>query len=115
MGFGEGGGVGEGVGSSFGSEREAARSTISHGAASLVRMGLSGARGGLRFGARPGARECECLCISGERGHRKGLSGMWKGCGVSREGGEGALSDPRGRLVGAQIMFMRAVWLQGDE
>ena len=56
MGFGEGGGVGEGgVGSSFGSEREAAGSTISHGVASLVRMGLSGARGGLRFGAGDGA------------------------------------------------------------
>ena len=44
--------VQRGEGSSFGSQREAGESTISHGAASLVRMGLSGARGGLRFGAR---------------------------------------------------------------
>ena len=42
-------------GSSFGSKREAGGSTISHRAASLVRMGLSGAREGLRFGARAGA------------------------------------------------------------
>ena len=28
-------------------------------------------------------------------------------------GGEGALSDPRGRLVEAQIMITRAVWPQG--
>ena len=55
-GFGEGGGVGEGgVGSSFGSEREAAGSTISHGTTSVVKIGLSGARGGLWFGARAGA------------------------------------------------------------
>ena len=33
-------------------------------------------RGGLRFGPRARTRECECLCICGERGHRKGLSGM---------------------------------------
>ena len=30
-------------------------------------------------------------------------------------GGEGALSDPRVRLVGAQILFMRAIWPQGAE
>ena len=30
-------------------------------------------------------------------------------------GGEGALSDPRGRLVGAEILMMRAVWPQGPE
>ena len=47
--------VQRGGGSSFGSEREAGGSTISHGAASLVRMGPNGAWGGLRFGARAGA------------------------------------------------------------
>ena len=41
-----------------------------------MRMGLSGAQGGLWFGARAGARECECLCICGECGHRKGVSGV---------------------------------------
>ena len=52
VGLGEGREVSpEGGGSSFGSERKAGGSTISHGAASLVRMGLSGAHGGLRFGA----------------------------------------------------------------
>ena len=30
------------------------------------------------------------VCTSGEHGHRKGLSGVWMGCGVSREGGGGS-------------------------
>ena len=29
---------------------------------------------------------------------------------MSREGREGALSDPRGRLVEAEILLMRVVW-----
>ena len=64
-----------GGGSSFGSEREAGGSTISHGAASLVRMGRGGARRGLRFGAGAGASSCECWGICEERGHRQGGSG----------------------------------------
>ena len=60
-----------------------------------------GGRGGLRFGSRAGARECECLCICGERGHRKGVSGVRGGPRCELRGGEGALSDLRGRLVGA--------------
>ena len=39
-----------------------------------------------------------------------GLSGVWVGYGVRQEGMERALLDPRGRLVGAQILLMRAVW-----
>ena len=35
-----------------------------------------GVWGGLWFGPRAGARECECLCICGKRGHRKGVSGV---------------------------------------
>ena len=30
---------------------------------------------------------CLTVCISGERGHRMGLSGIWEGCDVSHEGG----------------------------
>ena len=45
-----------GGGSSFGSEREAGGSTISVHKGNLVRMGRGGAWGGLRFGARAGAR-----------------------------------------------------------
>ena len=69
-----------------------------------------GVREGLWFGPRAGARECECLCICGEHGHKKGVSGVRGGPRCEPRGGEEALSNPRGRLVGAQIMFMRAVW-----
>ena len=67
-------------------------------------------RGGLWFGPRAGAREYKSLCISGERGHRKDVNGVRGAPWCEPRGGEGALSDPRRRLVGAQIMFMRAVW-----
>ena len=40
------------------------------------------------------------------------MDGLW--C-EPRGGGEGALSDPRGRLVEAEILMMRAVWPQGAE
>ena len=42
------------------------------------------------------------------------MSGVWEGS-VSREGEDGALSDLRGRLVGAKILMMRAVWPQRAE
>ena len=88
MGLGEGRGVSrEGGGSSFGSEREAGGGTNYIHEGSLATGGCLGGQGGLRFGPRAGARECECLCICRERGHKKGLSGMWEGRGVSREGG----------------------------
>ena len=74
-----------------------------------------GVRRGLWFGPRAEARECECLCISGERGHRKGLSGVWEGHGVSQEGGERALLDLRGWLLGAQFLMMRASSQNGAE
>ena len=72
-------------------------------------------RGGLQFGQRARARECECFCICRERGHSKGLSGVWEGRGVSWEGGERSLSDPRGWLLGAQFLMMWACSQNGVE
>ena len=48
----------------------------------------SGVRGGLRFEPRARARQCECVCTSGKRGHRMGLSGVWEGkiCELRGEG-----------------------------
>ena len=43
------------------------------------------------------------------------MSGVRGGPRCEPRGEEGALSDPRGRLVEAQIMFTRAVWPQGAE
>ena len=44
------------------------------------------------------------------KGCEWGVSGVRGGPRCESRGGEGALSDPRGRLMGAQIMFTRAVW-----